>query len=198
MSTGRVCVGVFFRLLQFVGDIACFATSLRTYRPYNSFIITVTVLNFIYNCYIWFGVPILAGKRAYNGILFGGDIMFFLLYIGSSIFQLFTAYTYYWNEYDSGLSFSFECYYASWCIGVTCAALYYITFIMYVCWGVIPASKHGFWKRSFEKQPFKFGCLVFDNSQVCYESKRDDEIDLWKTQHFPSKNTGAKQKSIDF
>ena len=84
MGTTRVGVSV-------VSDFSicckygCFATSLHT-DPLNTFILTVTVLNFIYNCYIWFGVPIM-GMRAYHGILFSGEILFLLLYIGSSVFQ---------------------------------------------------------------------------------------------------------------
>ena len=74
MGTTRVGVSVVFRFFQFVANIGCFATSLHT-DPLNAFILTVTVLNFIYNCYIWFGVPIM-GMRAYHGILFSGEILF--------------------------------------------------------------------------------------------------------------------------
>lgn len=82
MSTARVYIGVFFRFFQFVGNVGCFATSVNTLRPYNAFILTVTVLNFIYNCYIWFGVPIIGGLKAYNGILLGGEISFSFCTLG--------------------------------------------------------------------------------------------------------------------
>ena len=65
MGTTRVGVSVVFRFFQFVANIGCFATSLHT-DPLNTFILTVTVLNFIYNCYIWFGVPIMGMSLSWN------------------------------------------------------------------------------------------------------------------------------------
>ena len=161
MGTTRVGVSVVFRFFQFVANIGCFATSLHT-DPLNAFILTVTVLNFIYNCYIWFGVPIM-GMRAYHGILFSGEILFFLLYVGSSVYQLVYPYSYDWTANDSD-NFSIDIRVVSCSLGFSCVGLYYITFIMYVCWGVIPASWHGFCKRFFERQPFRFGCIVFNDS----------------------------------
>ena len=151
MGTTRVGVSVVFRFFQFVANIGCFATSLHT-DPLNAFILTVTVLNFIYNCYIWFGVPIM-GMRAYHGILFSGEILFFLLYVGSSVYQLVYPYSYDWTANDSD-NFSIDIRVVSCSLGFSCVGLYYITFIMYVCWGVIPASWHGFCKRFFERQLF--------------------------------------------
>lgn len=197
MSTTRIYIGVCFRFFQFVGNVGCFATSVNTLRPYNAFILTVTVLNFIYNCYIWFGVPIIGGLKAYNGILLGGEISFFFLYIGSSMFQAFAGYTDDWTEDDFGFSFNPYCYYASWAIGVNCAALYIITFIMYVCWGLIPASRYGFSTGFFERPPFKFGCLVFDKSQVDHNCEDNKDIDLESMQHSTSNNTGTKQNEVE-
>ena len=137
------------------------------------------------------------GLKAYNGILLGGEISFFFLYIGSSMFQAFAGYTDDWTEDDFGFSFNPYCYYASWAIGVICAALYIITFIMYVCWGLIPASRYGFSTGFCERPPFKFGCLVFDKSQVDHNCEDNKDIDLESMQHSTSNNTGTKQNEVE-
>lgn len=193
MGTTRVGVSVVFRFFQFVANIGCFATSLHT-DPLNTFILTVTVLNFIYNCYIWFGVPIM-GMRAYYGILFNGEILFFLLYVGSSVYQLVYPYSYDWTANDSD-NFSIDIRVVSCSLGFSCVGLYYITFIMYVCWGVIPASWHGFCKRFFERQPFRFGCIVFNDSNLDNESKNENVDCLEQTQNYPINNFEEKQSEI--
>ncbi|KHC77412.1 hypothetical protein MGS_03347 [Candida albicans P78042] len=205
MGTTRVGVSVVFRFFQFVANIGCFATSLHT-DPLNAFILTVTVLNFIYNCYIWFGVPIM-GMRAYHGILFSGEILFLLLYIGSSVFQHLYPYIYYYYDYYYYDYYYYDYYYydyyyydyfqvASWSLGYSCAGLYYITFIMYVCWGVIPASWHGFCKRFFERQPFRFGCIVFDDSNLDNESKNKNVVCLEQAQNYQNNNFELKQNEV--
>ena len=135
MGTTRVGVSVVFRFFQFVANIGCFATSLHT-DPLNTFILTVTVLNFIYNCYIWFGVPIM-GMRAYHGILFSGEILFFsfctLEVLCSNMFILIATIMITTIMITTIMITTIDIQVASCSLGYSCAGLYYITFIMY--WG---------------------------------------------------------------
>ena len=75
------------KVLQLLGDLACFATSIKAGGHYNGLIIAVTVFSFIYNifsnCLGWFGMKGTVDTedvRAYRGFILGGGTLFFLLY----------------------------------------------------------------------------------------------------------------------
>ena len=44
MSDARICVALFLKVLQLVGDLACFATSIKAGGHYNGLIIALAGL----------------------------------------------------------------------------------------------------------------------------------------------------------
>ena len=89
MSDTRICIGLFLKVLQLLGDLACFATSIKAGGHYNGLIIAVTVFSFIYNifsnCLGWFGMKGTVDTedvRAYRGFILGGGTLFFLFILG--------------------------------------------------------------------------------------------------------------------
>lgn len=202
MSDARICVALFLKVLQLVGDLACFATSIKAGGHYNGLIIAVTVFSFIYNifsnCLGWFGMKGTVDTedvRAYRQFVLGGGTLFFLFYIGSSIFQLFTGYNNNLNNFGYGSHLKPYHHYASWCIGVTCAVLYCMQVIMCECWGITFASVHDLSTGFFERQPFKFACLVFSKSKAAHDCEDNNDIGLESMQHNTSNNTGTNTKS---
>lgn len=137
MNTLKVVVAVFVRVVQLVANIACFVISLLRSREYNYLTLTVTSLNFIYNIYILVVVPLM-NHKAYNGILFAIEIFFIVVYpIFSGIQTIIRPITTYWNYYSSDLYTIIASF-----VGFFCAATFLVSYILFVCWGVIPIVRH--------------------------------------------------------
>ena len=64
-----------------------------------------------------------------------------------------------------------------------------------MCVGGHPASWHGFCKI-FERQPFRFGCIVFDDSNLDNESKNKNVVCLEQTQNYQNNNFEEKQNEV--
>lgn len=190
MNTLKVVVAVFVRVVQLVANIACFVISLLRSREYNYLTLTVTSLNFIYNIYILVVVPLM-NHKAYNGILFAIEIFFIVVYpIFSGIQTIIRPITTYWNYYSSDLYTIIASF-----VGFFCAATFLVSYILFVCWGVIPIVRHHGFRRFFEKQSFRFGCMVFDTELAEYSSKDFEEFSYSEEEYMASKNVSRKQNA---
>ena len=67
--------------------------------------------------------------------------------------------------------------------------------IMCECWDITFASVHDLSTGFFERQPFKFACLVFSKSKAAHDCEDNNDIGLESMQHNTSNNTGTNTKS---
>ena len=132
MSTARVYIGV-FQVFPVCWKCGMFCYQCKYITPLQCFYINCHGVEFLLQLLYLVWCANYWGLKAYNGILLGGEISFSFVH-WSSMFQAFAGYTDDWTEDDFGflLILLLLCKLGYWRY---CAALYIITFIMYVCWG---------------------------------------------------------------
>ena len=65
-----------------------------------------------------------------------------------------------------------------------------------MCVGGHPCFLAWILQKIFERQPFRFGCIVFNDSNLDNESKNENVNCLEQTQNYPINNFEEKQSEI--